>query len=276
MVRKKKSFYLLLFIGLLCLLFGGMLVKSLTSNFKYRELIKTIYAQDLPAFTLALAEVDELNQPPAGRLEAFLQERTFSTPLQAACANGNIAMVEALLARDADVNYVTKTAPFSPLMCAVSSTSENNLELVKILLENGADPNFTTQQNRSVLLMLIDTHRDIPNNIAIFDLLCRFGADQLHSTKTGTVLHSACYWGNDAMIRHLVALGCFDLNQSADQGLTCLMNYCRSPENHDASIVQLLLENGANPAQKDLNGKTAYDYAMEVGNLELAEQLKER
>jgi len=38
--------------------------------------------------------------------------------------------------------------------------------------------------------------------------------------------------------------------------------------------LKFLLENGADKSIKDNDGKTAYDYAVENGNTELAELLK--
>lgn len=89
-------------------------------------------------------------------------------------------------------------------------------------------------------------------------------------------LQKACIWGRYEIIKKLI-------NSGADCNLTWKGTYgSKSPlicavvseSEETIDIIKLLMDNGADKSLKDNRGKTAYDYAIEEGNLELAELLK--
>ena len=75
----------------------------------------------------------------------FITKSYVEMPLFNAISSGNIEIVKLLIDHGANVNYVTKTNE-TPLSRAVS---EGNVEIVKLLLELGIDVNHETKPNKS-------------------------------------------------------------------------------------------------------------------------------
>ncbi|TVL54277.1 ankyrin repeat domain-containing protein [Brachyspira hyodysenteriae] len=69
------------------------------------------------------------------------------TPLMNAAYNGNINIINMLLENGADINYTTDFGT-TPLMMAASF---NHFEAVKVLLENNADTSITDEDGRTAL-----------------------------------------------------------------------------------------------------------------------------
>ena len=65
------------------------------------------------------------------------------TPLGEACKGGNFEMVKLLVENGADVNYAPLLTETSPLGFAAESESIDNLKIVKYLIEKGADVDFS-------------------------------------------------------------------------------------------------------------------------------------
>lgn len=97
------------------------------------------------------------------------------SPLCTAVNNGNIAIVKLLLEYDADVNEGEQS---SPLHIAISSRKENKLEMVKLLLDNGADVDFKDINDHTPLMRAV--YYDFLD-IAI--LLITYGADTGYINK---------------------------------------------------------------------------------------------
>jgi ankyrin repeat protein len=72
-----------------------------------------------------------------------------TTPLEAAVVEGHLGVVEALLARSADVNQKVEEG-FTPLMTAAAT---GHLELVRTLLEAGAKPRLLNDDRQSAITL---------------------------------------------------------------------------------------------------------------------------
>lgn len=89
-------------------------------------------------------------------------------------------------------------------------------------------------------------------------------------------LQKACTWGNYDIVKLLIDNGA-DINltwKGIESSSTPLMNAIRSGSEKKIDIIKLLLEQGADKSSKDKHSKTAYDYAIENGDDELADLLK--
>jgi ankyrin repeat protein len=78
---------------------------------------------------------------------------TGKTALMIACEKGYILLVEALLERDAQVNHRDNSQK-TPLFYAIDTQAEN-IDVILILIEKGADVNATSIEGWSALLLAV-------------------------------------------------------------------------------------------------------------------------
>lgn len=97
------------------------------------------------------------------------------------------------------------------------------------------------------------------------DIDRRMGSDKM------SILFFAAAGGNIPVLQQLMARGA-EINTTNSRGHTPLM--AAAMNNHPATL-QLLLQAGANPAMRDLNGKTALDHARGLTRPEIEPLLSE-
>ena len=132
------------------------------------------------------------------------------TPLERACENGSAAMVKKLLAANAEVN-AAQASGLTPLMTAART---GKLAVVETLLAHGANVNAPTARTRSTAVMwaVAERHTDIVR------LLLQNGADPHVSTSDGfTPLLYAAHNGDIAMAKVLLEAG-VDINATGVDG----------------------------------------------------------
>jgi hypothetical protein len=93
------------------------------------------------------------------------------------------------------------------------------------------------------------------------------GADVNARTRDGWSVLLAAVEHDLELVRELIRRGA-DLNVASDHGYTPLM---RAAGKGREDVVTLLLEEGADPFAKDVNGMTAYQLAMEATQFDCAE-----
>ena len=72
------------------------------------------------------------------------------TPLMVACKNGNVEIVKLLLSNGADVNIPDSITGKTPLLAALQGTKGNRFSLAFFLIENGADIHVTIKNNSPI------------------------------------------------------------------------------------------------------------------------------
>jgi Zn-dependent protease with chaperone function len=90
-------------------------------------------------------------------------------------------------------------------------------------------------------------------------------------TEGYTALQYAVSWGDIETAKWLIENGS-NVNTTDNWGSTPLMNAVYNVS--DIELVELLLANGADKTLEDSEGKTAYDYAVEIRDPELRDLLK--
>lgn len=103
----------------------------------------------------------------------------------------------------------------------------------------------------------------IQKKISILDITNQYGA---------TPLHYACYFGNRRVIDFLLDLGA-NINSLDQENNSCLHYAVNSG---CTKTVKKMLLRGANKNLKNNEGKTAYDLANDMNNLEIAKILEKK
>merc|ERR1739838_623792 len=192
-----------------------------------------------------------------------------TTPLIIACRLGNLMMVKYLIeTRAADlklcgsVNFdgeVIEDAP--PLWCA---SAAGHLEVVKCLVENGADTNCRTKTNSTPMrAACFDGHQEI----VIY--LIEHAADIEISNRHGhTCLMIACYKGHANIVEILLKAGAA-VNRTSSKENTAFHD---CTEQGSVETAKLLQRYGATMT-KDNNGITPLMTAAMAGHPDLVEFL---
>ena len=189
----------------------------------------------------------------------------------------------------------------------MNSTAEDRLPLVQSLLKHGADPdqpgpwgvtpfmysaalNDSDPGQEKIALALLDAGSpDLKRRLnaqargvgllslspSIYERLIKAGRDvnEHFFERKQSPLHLVCTKEKPAerlipLIELLIKAGA-DPNQPDVDGLTPLMA-CNSPE-----IAVCLMDNGANPALRNDDGQTAYDFHIKNGYPPIAEAIKD-
>lgn len=152
---------------------------------------------------------------------------------------------------------------------AALSTSANRLEMIKLLVEYGADINFEVYGSNAMAKSVM---REASDNIEITEFFESLGVPLVRKYSDGSLLHIACYEGNSAVIRYLVKRG-LDVNEKNSYGSSALISLMYSRETRIEDLI-FLIENGADKSIVNNEGLTAYDIAIEYEELDFAEILK--
>jgi ankyrin repeat protein len=161
------------------------------------------------------------------------------TLLMAAVMAGRTAVVKALVANKADVNIRIKD--FFRFDAMEFAVDKENIEIVKILIDAGADLNWQDPGLHPV------TKAISKNNVELLKILLDGGAKFVFETAFKP-LNKAVETGNVKIIQILLDVGC-EINATDYNGNTALIDAC----NHgQLEAIKLLITRGA-----DLNGNAS-------------------
>ncbi|MEI0491988.1 ankyrin repeat domain-containing protein [Brachyspira intermedia] len=215
-----------------------------------------------------------------------------STPLIQAIKYKQTDIINYLLENNADINLKEELTGFTPLMASfhdititelliekgadiearnvdginalVYAVSLNDEEMVKFLLEKGADANTVCEiENEHIYMPPTPLMNAVYNgNTNIINMLLENGADINYTTDEMTPLIYAAYKVNTNIINTLLENG-VDINYTNYYGMTALM-YAANSNQFEA--VKILLENNADTSITDEDGRTALDMAKSKDN----------
>lgn len=152
-------------------------------------------------------------------------------------------------------DYVNDT----PLLNAIDF---DDLELVRFLLVQGADPNVEVDDGYTCLLSAIESEAD--KSVAIVQTLIDAGADiHFPGTNGWTPLHMAAARGRVEIAAALIKAGAVvDCRKEIDAEETPLME---AAEAGHPEAVRLLLSHGADPSLRDtIHCRTALEWAQDA------------
>ena len=223
-----------------------------------------------------------------------IDEYSKSTPLIQAIKYKQTDIINYLLENNADVNLKEELTGFTPLMASlhdititelliekgadieakdddginalVYASTYNNEEMVKFLLEKGADANTVCEiENEHIdILPTPLMNAAYRGNTNIINMLLENGADINYTTDYGmTAL-------NTNIINMLLENGA-DINYTTDYGMTALM---MAASFNQFEAAKTLLEHNANTSVTNGYGETALDLAKSENHKDIVELLE--
>jgi ankyrin repeat protein len=186
-----------------------------------------------------------------------------SEDMKSAITNNDIDKVRYLIDQGQDVNQKI-TQFLIPKTLLTIAILEKNPDLVKLLIEKGANVNESDELNQTPLFVAVNTEQ-----IEIVKLLIENGADVNHKDNNGeTPLFAAIKkeYSNE-MVNMLIMNGA-NVNETNDCGDTPL--YVKaSNDDSDSNILILmsLIDNGAIVNKTNKKGRTPLFSAVEKGNI---------
>ncbi len=176
-------------------------------------------------------------------------------------------IAKALIAARAGVNTQNNDGE-----TALFKASQENAEVVRVLLANGADPNLKNKEGTSPAQVAIGSS----DSRVTLPLLIKYKADlTIEDEKGRTLLHKACVTRDSNATEILLENGS-DINAKDNEGFVPLIlaiNDTVLPSELDGDakvarggredVVELLLQHGANPNLPDPAGNTALHHAAQ-------------
>ncbi|KAJ7445585.1 ankyrin repeat-containing domain protein [Mycena latifolia] len=185
---------------------------------------------------------------------------TLRPPLHFCCHNGYIEGVCGLLANGAGINRNIKGE--TPLSITLA---KGHTDIVRILLENNADPNVPLERCGSAL-QFASTRGDT----GAVQLLLKKGANiNAEGGEFGSALQAACQKGHAEIVRLLLEEGA-DMNAKGGAAGCAWQAACR---NGHVEVVRLLLEHGADVNATGRKSWTALQAAAMNGHIEVVQLL---
>ena len=183
------------------------------------------------------------------------------TPLIVAVRNGSLDCVKVLLKYGADIeergDFMRHYKSCTPLLVAATC---GNVEMLRFLVENGANVNGTddfgvTPLMAAVANQLLDAVTFLIDQGADVNLQDSSGLTALHYASEFSIDPSSCL-----IVKQLINRGA-NINAVAKYDMsTPLIIAC---SNKNVSVVNFLLQNGANVALRDDNGRTALHFVVD-------------
>ena len=275
---KKKIFLTIVLVSVLAVfVFGVWSMLRIIRNNKLQKLIEQNKTNEAIALIseMSVEDVNTCSIPSfLNRPINILSQGMLGTqfPLVKACEHGNYEIIEALLKKGADPNNFIDGG-WSPIEVVFIKQHSNRLEIAKLLIEYGANPNLCGSGTPALFLEAAHILRGANNeelSNKIISLLIDSGARPVNSNDNYSILHYSAH-GNCALITdNLISNYHLHIDTINNNGQTPLM---MSVKNNAVDTVKLLLNYGADKSVKDNNGKTAYELAVDIDNVEMKELL---
>lgn len=209
---------------------------------------------------------EALNELSAGLHHRELEENAepLVVELSHYVLNNDLEEVKRILNKGANVNGIDEFGGNALSTAAFKA----NIEIVRILLEAGANPNLISDGDDG------DPPLWFANSAEVTKLLIDAGANTNFQNSSGDtiLIITARRWGAFKKMKVLLENGA-DTNIKDNEGKTALMYAAKDKDNLEK--VKLLIEFGADINTKDNDGNTALSLAREVGSTKIAKLLVE-
>ncbi len=195
------------------------------------------------------------------------KQNSKTSPLHAAVEHGQQNILELLLdSKKFDINLKKGEKELTPLHIAVSLGS---ILAVEILLDN--NPNLEAEDTLGAppLLSILENQEKL-NKVQILELLIKAGAD-INSKSLGySFLHCAVAIQDVDLVKQILKYDP-DLEVRESKANATPLHF--AAVNNHVEILVMLLEKGANPEARLINGLTTLHIAAEHGSIEMVEAI---
>jgi len=187
------------------------------------------------------------------------------SPLMTACVFQNYELANLLIKSRASVNFMS-TFSGTALTIAAGGSNEN---IVRLLIDNGANINLGLQSGHSVLINACEQS----HSLSFIKYLISKGAEiNTPSACSVTPLINACIKGDKSIVLYLIGSGAI-VDQPCRSGITPLMY---AVQNNNNSVASLLIDRGADPLLKDGEGRNIFMHGAIGGNEDLARWINQK
>ena len=186
--------------------------------------------------------------------------------LRAAASKGSLELVRLLIDRGADLNGAPAD-PKDPQTVLMAAAQSGKADVVKEILLHRPDVNAKSYTGETALTMFLERGGEHEGAEEIVKALISYGADLRQVDEQGrTPLFAAC--STPQAVKLLVASGA-DVNAKDRGGQTALIN-C----SYRKDFVAAMLAAGADPSLRDHYGHTAVERARQMGSKDAADLLE--
>lgn len=197
------------------------------------------------------------------------------TPLKSAIVLNDLELVKSLIDIGADVNKEDKLDPYSPLMRAFE---HSNLDIIKEIINSGGDTKYKNNVSEGLLhVFCMSSRKELLNEMIWSEVNFRMELDS--KTKQGmTPLMVACIYGNIDMVNYLLEAKA-SINEKDTKGNTALIWTVTNPlditEEERLDIVRILLENNCDFKIVDNKKISALEWSISKGYFKIAKEIME-
>lgn len=262
---KKK---LVIVLAIIIFVLAGFTINIYSNNFHYARAINGfIDNDDIESLELYLSKNGNIDSKP----NMFDFDRTNFPPLTYASYLGDIEAVNLLLNHGSNVNNINSTNNTSAIIATLSKAykyNENRVVIAELLFENGADINYRDRNGNgenAVTMVVItitdeDEDREKQEQYLLFKTLVENGGNYEINCTYGNILAKAAAYDNELIINYLVTDLDFNIDIESTNDYTPLMF---AVEHNSLSAVIELVNLGADISLTNIEGKSAYDIAVE-------------